>query len=268
MKPVSLNEYLSAENAWTSRLVTDESGSPKTRDAALIDREYNLDLYGRRLEAARRDLEGFRTRSLFGLPSTPLWASIADEIYHLPSCMFIALKRQRILEIVERFCGDEALCELGAGNGQNLIWLQHYQRRRVYGGEYSANAVELGRLLGLELSPFNYYEPGDYDLIKDPSSVLTVHSIEQIPDATVIVDSLRARRDRLRTVVHFEPVFNHGRQDLLGRLRNRYARLNDYNVNLLEVLEMADDITILHRELDVLGNNPLNPSSILVWRFV
>ncbi|MBI2353865.1 MAG: hypothetical protein HYV06_02350 [Deltaproteobacteria bacterium] len=268
MKPVSLNDYLNANNVWTDKLLGDQSTSKKIRTIEQIENEYNLEVYGKRLEVAQQDLESYRTKSLYAISSKETYVAIKDSIYLMPFCMLVALKRNKILEQIEKYCKNEYICELGAGNGQNMIWLKEYQDRNVYGGEYSKNAVKLAKMLGFEMYDFNYYEQSDYDFIKDNSSIITVHSIEQIPDATVIINSLRKIKHKLKYILHFEPIYNDGREDLIGLLRNKYLKINDYNLNLLDLLRTGEDIEIVHTEFDAFGNNPLNPTSIIVWKFI
>jgi hypothetical protein len=97
--------------------------------------------------------------------------------------------------------------------------------------------------------------------------VLTCHALEQLPDARCVIAALERVRERILRVVHVEPLFRPSRHNLIGMLRNRYAELNDYNRNLLEVVESHPEIEIQKLETDVFGNNPLNPSSVLVWQF-
>jgi len=268
MKHISLDDYLNKDNAWTNRLIGNEPVLPKNRTIDQIEIEYNQEVYRKRLELALQDVEGYRKRSLHYISTGDSYVSIKDSIYLMPSSMFNALKRVRILEQIEKYCKDESICELGAGNGQNLGWLEEYQQRSVYGGEYSENAVKLARMLGFEVEHFNYYQPNDYRLIRDNSTILTVHSIEQIPDATAIIDSLRKVRHKIKYVMHFEPVYDAQRTSLIGLLRNKYTQINDYNKNLLELLNESSDIEILHTDIDAFGNNPLNPTSIIVWKFI
>lgn len=268
MKQVTLNEYLNAKNVWVEKLLGDVSCNKRNRTLEQIEKEYNIDVYAKRLEEARNDLEGFRKRLLYSIYDTETFATVNDEIYLMPACMYTALRRNRIMQQIEKYLGDESICELGAGNGQNIIWLQEYQNRKLYGGEYSENAVTLARMLGFEMYKFNYYEESDYSLIKPNSSILTVHSIEQISDAATVIDSLRKMKHNINYVLNFEPIRNQERKDLIGFLRNKYAEINDYNHNLLDLLKNGEDIEIVHSEFDAFGNNPLNPTSIFVWKFV
>jgi len=119
----------------------------------------------------------------------------------------------------------------------------------------------------MDVIEFNYYEAADYAFIKPDTTVFTTHSIEQIPDATVIIDNLEKHKDKINYVVHFEPTVVRERTSLLGLLRNKYMELNDYNRNLIDVLKSRDNIEILELQTDVFGFIPLNSSNLIAWKF-
>jgi hypothetical protein len=258
---VDLNEYLSVENEWTQRLLGLEPYQQR-RTLELVERSYNVEHYGRLLREYRDDVEALRKKFLH--PSDQEVAfSLEDSVFSAPLSQFVSIRRSYMRRTLDGYANGALLCELGAGFGQNFVWLE----RDVYGGEYSESAVALAGLLGFDIRPFNFYEPETYEFIRPGTVVFTSHAIEQVPDASTVVKSLKGLRDRIGAVVHFEPLYHRDRRTLLGLLRNSYTQINDYNLNLLECLEGDPDIEILSLEEDVFGINPLNPTSILVWRF-
>ena len=265
MQEITLGEWLDENNPWTARLMG-EDAFQQTRDAEQIDQEYDHDFYGKRLARFHADPDRFERTPLYG-ETNEIVASVGDRLFRMPHSGFVGIKRNAFLAILDRFEVSGELCELGAGNGQNHVWLQASQNRPVYGGEYSKNAVELAGHLGFDIAHFNFYEPDDYALIRPNSTVFTFHAVEQIPDARCIIAGLKSRRDHVDRVIHLEPLYRPDREGLFGRLRNRYAEINDYNLNLLPCLQEDPDILIEHAEEDAFGNNPLNPASIIVWRF-
>ena len=54
----------------------------------------------------------------------------------------------------------------------------------------------------------------------------------------------------------------------LGLMCRRHAEINDYNHDLLSVLRSRTDIRIVRLDVDTLGLNPLNPTSVLHWEFI
>src|SRR6218665_869464 len=248
MEPVSINEYLNSSNPWTKRLLG-MSDFQKKRDVQQVENEYNLDKYASLLRLDLPDMEAYKTKE-FELggsgPATPVAVSFGDSIFKMPLSLARTLFYKLIKERLDKYA-SEHFCELGCGYGYNLT----YAGKSTYGGEYSRNAVKLAQKLGMEVTEFNYYESDHYNLIKPNSTVFTTHSIEQIPDATVIIDALEKQKDKINYVVHFEPTVLKERNNLLGMMRNKYMELNDYNRNLFEVIRNHPAIEVLEEEYDI-----------------
>ena len=264
LKPLSANTYLGQKNAWMRRALGLEDFS-KQRDISQIEREYNLDKYARLMPHVGLGMEGCKALEFEqgGLKAdSPMPISFGDELFeaslHTARTLFYGM----IKATVARYASTNT-CELGCGYGYNLSYLPG----NGYGGEYAQNAVQLGQALGYDVRAFNYYEVADYAFIRPDTTVVTVHSVEQIPDATAILEGLRSQKSNINYVVHFEPTVLEERSSLLGLVRNKYMELNDYNRNLRTLLLAADDIEVLETDLEVFGLNPLNTANLFVWRF-
>lgn len=266
LRLVSINDYLSLDNAWTPRLLGLETFE-RQRDADLIKREYNVDFYGKLLETYQNDPEALR-KSVVEPADTEMVISLGENLFATPLCDYFRIARNHMWTTLQGL-SSPCLCELGAGYGSNLLWYRAYGgNEEVYAGEYAENAVILGRLLGLEIHPFDFYLPETYRFIKTDTTIFTSHAIEQLSDAQVFIEALKGIQDRIRYVVHFEPVYLKERRSLIGLLRNRYTQMNNYNTNLLECLQKDREIKIVSFAPDVYGINPLNPTSILLWKFL
>lgn len=264
MQPLSLNKYLDNNNPWTRRILGIEQFQ-KTRDINQVENEYNLDKYASLLKLDLPDMEAYKTKEfeLGGLkPETNISFSIEDELFIAPTSFARTLFYSIILSKVQQYRSG-TVCELGCGYGYNLTYLG----TGAYGGEYAENAVKLAQKLGQDVVSFNYYEANDYSFIRKNSTILTVHSIEQIPDANVIIENLSKQKDKINIVIHFEPSLVPARTSLLGLFRNRYIELCDYNRNLANVLRSRNDVEIIEYKQDVFGLNPLNSSNLIVWKF-
>ena len=264
MEPVALSDYLNSENPWTERLIGGVAYS-RTRDRAQVEQEYDRDKYGelRRFELGSPEAYKRKEFELGGLRlDSTLCVSFGESIFRTRLDEARSILYGLVRSAVQRYAAPN-VCELGCGYGFNLTYLPG----RTLGGEFSKNAVELGRSLGLDVHAFDYYDPASYGIIPHETTVVTVHSIEQIPDAAVIVENLAQHRSRIKAVVHLEPAYDPARTSLLGLLRNRYMELNDYNRNLLDVLAGRDDVLILELRRDVFGLNPLNSAHLVAWRF-
>jgi hypothetical protein len=265
MKPVSINEYLNSKNPWSKRLLG-ISEFQKKRDVQQVENEYNLDKYARLLEVDLKTIEEYKAKEFEQAGLDPLTAemtiSFGDELFRTGVANMRNIYYGLIKTTLSKY-SSENTCELGCGYGFNLSFLG----ANAYGGEYSKNAVALAKKLGLNVVEFNYYKSEDYNFIKPNTTVFTTHSIEQIPDATVIIDSLEKQKDKINYVVHFEPTVIPERSTLLGLMRNKYMELNDYNRNLIEVLKSRKNIEILELETDIFGLVPLNTTNLIVWKF-
>ncbi len=265
LEQVSINDFFGSNNAWARRIFGIDSFQ-KTRDLAQVENEYNLDKYKTLLAQNCANMEEYKRKEfeLAGLDPEigKVVISVGDAIYKTS----VADLRERYYALIRNTLApymSARMCELGCGYGFNLDLISG----EGYGGEYSENAVKLANKLGKDVVKFNYYNSEDYKLIRPDSTVFTVHSIEQIPDATTIVNALRNEKEKINYVVHLEPSFVKERTSLIGLLRNKYIELNDYNRNLIELLTTQPDIEILELKTDVFGLVPLNSSNLIAWRF-
>lgn len=267
MVSLSLNEFFSQDNVWTDRILGNKEFSKK-RDIGQIEREYNLDKYKSLFDINLPGMEAYKVKEFenAGLKQhQEVKMSFKDELFKMP------LKRARLIaynyfkDLIQPFLSDQN-CELGCGYGFNLELI----KGRNYGGEYSEYGVELGKRLGHDLVQFNYYNQSDYNFIKPGSTVFTVHSIEQVPDARVIIDSLYKQKEKINFVVHFDPSFLEHRSNFIGKARNKYIELNDYNRNLYSyILSRTDIIEVAALEYDILSMqiNPLNSTNFIAYKF-
>jgi hypothetical protein len=166
---------------------------------------------------------------------------------------------------LSQYLASRNIIELGAGYGFNSTTFDN--RFNYKGGELCKSAIELGQRFGVNVKYFNYLEPETYNIIEKDSVVFTVHSIEQIRDARPIIENLAKHKDKIKYVVHFEPLYLQEAETILSKLRNKYNDLKQYNNNLLEVLKERNDIEILEIEYDIFGLNPLNPTNFIAWKF-
>lgn len=265
MKKLSIDEYLNDKNPWTARLKGSASFQ-KQRDLIQIENEYNLDKYAKLMGLNLSSVEEYKLAEFKQAGLDPfageMAISVGDEIF----MSTIAEAREGYYKMIKKYLNKYSsprYCELGCGYGYNLSLISG----EVYGGEYSSNAVKIAQKLGVDVVSFNYYNENDYSIIRPESTVFTVHSIEQIPDASVIINSLEKNRDKINYVIHFEPTIVTERENLVGKYRNKYIELNDYNRNLIDVIRSNRNIEILEFIQDEFGIMPLNSSNVIVWKF-
>ncbi len=264
MTPISINDYLNKENPWTARLLG-QTPFHKNRNIQQVENEYNLDKYAKLLDFDFPTIEEYKRKEFEqgGLSmDSQMVISFGENLFQTS----VANTRNHYYHLIKRKVDQYRstnLCELGCGYGYNLSLFDD----NISGGEYSKNAVQLGQKLDFDVNEFNYYNENDYDFILPYTTVFTVHSIEQIPDATVIINNLEKQKSKIEYVVHFEPTVVAERNSLLGLMRNKYMELNDYNRNLISVLKQHPNIEIVEMQTDIFGLMPLNSSNLIVWKF-
>jgi hypothetical protein len=263
MKKVSTDSFFE-NNSFVKSVDSGICDSVK-RNRKKIIQEYELGEYAKAVTfnvSSSREIR-YILRREHGLGDNQ-YVSFGDDIFASKIDVAYELKAALLNSCLNEFA-SENYCELGCGYGYNLEFLKVGGNK--YGGEYCNNAVRTGRKLGINISSFDYYSTDSYSLIIPNSTVFTVHSIEQLPDCSSFIEGLRTQKENINYVVHFEPSFSDKRATRLGYLRNEYILRNDYNKNLLKILESTSDINLLQVDEDYFGLNPLNIAHKIVWEF-
>lgn len=276
MTPLALND-LPAFSPWPAILLGAKPFPRKHRTKDEVLREYDREKWGRALVflQTQPDFASADFLNCQGIDSEKLVAfSVGQELFSANARVVFQSYGEML---VEKVCplAPQILVELGSGLGDKLLNLfAKLNVTTAMGGEFTSSGVHCGKLLSqIKKQPatfwhFDYNNPETLAQIPKDALVYTSHSIEQIP---LLLDSflegLIARQPR--TVVHFEPAFaDHDESTLLGLMRRRYAEMNDYNRNLVELLlsfQERNKLRIIQHDKEVFGVNPLNPTSVIVW---
>ncbi|MFH0770599.1 MAG: class I SAM-dependent methyltransferase [Candidatus Peregrinibacteria bacterium] len=288
---MDMNEYVIREipldelpqwSPWPSRLLGHTEWKTVTRSVEKIAAEYDRDKYLRCLEFVEHaghpvtmdDVKNFE----LGAPHAPdRCVSCRNRLFEMRADRVISAHTQLLLDTVEPFMeGIDTVVEIGCGYGFNLWHLKERFPEKTYiGGEYSGNAITLskkllGNVTNISVAGCNFYD-ASYDVLEQCSPrsrvlVLTRHAIEQLPTAAPFLKTIERYFDRIAAVCHLEMMYGHYGNSLLGLLRRRYAEVNDYNRDVLDLLRGRSDVEIVAEEADLMGIAPLNPTSLLVWR--
>ncbi len=269
------------------------------RDHAWIEREYNQEKYPVILTAAQDVLQRKETnlaravgqvieaeRGL--IPVTAQRSFVAGGSDHtLPTAMGSFGVSGVTTNAIATSCSPDTdvVVELGAGWGRNLFltYLSGAAQKttQFFSLEFAETARQATSLLArldhdLKISPvaFDYHAP-DYGAIPTgdaPTTLVTVHSVEQIPTLKeeVITDFLARRPNTVG--VHFEPIGWQLPSDRLQGITPRsspaYAAQHDYSRNFWQVLSSLQDqgiIKVTDVMPDFIGQNPLNPATFIRW---
>lgn len=275
-------DELPAWSPWPARLLGLTSWKAPVRTVEKVDKEYDKDKYKSFLEFAQKSVPPPTPTEVsayeFQVTARPsICVSQHGKLYELPSEKILPCDRDILMETLSPLMEQaDTVVEIGCGYGINL-WRLHerFPEKRYVGGDYSENAVRLAQLLyakhpNITVERCNFYDDSYRLLEQCPKNgktlLFTRHAIEQLPTAAKVLQTLTQYFDRLAAVVHLEIVAENSDESLLGLLRKQYIAANDYNRDLLSLLRARKDIEILRNEPDAYGQNPLNPTSILIWK--
>ena len=276
MKPIDLND-LPQYSKWISELLGDKN-SKRLKNQQQIDREYGLEKWGSLLAKWKNDPCGVDVVRSWELPAESVFAGLIGNQLML---MTPAESLDYYVNLVEQALLDdpsEHLVEIGCGYGSVLFGLLKrggINYGSVMGLEYTTQGMELAKNLAVwhnydvVIGQGDFNAPSISDLeIKPNSDIVTSFSLCCVHESVQALNNII--RLNPRRVLHFEPVFQHYReQTTLGLLQRRYMEINDYNSSLLQELNrLAEDgaIEIIKEVPSVFGSNCLLPASLLVWR--
>jgi len=279
-KEISVNE-LPRYSLWVERLLNLKPFSKPVRNLAKIDAEYDKDKYAKLWAYYNKnkqyDISIVDIKSREILPSPDISCFSRKGRLYLTSIANLRRLNDRVLidALAPSISTVKTVVELGCGYGYNLALLRDTFPNRLWiGGEYSQNAIKLATHLfagckGISVLPFNYYDDTWAILqnLNKKALIFTRHSIEQLPQAKSVMQTLAKYKDKIAEVIHLEPVYELiDKQTTLGLMRQACTLINDYNTDLLTTLNSMK-VNILEIDIDVLGTDPLVPTSLVRWRF-
>lgn len=266
---------------WPARMLGQAEWNVPHRDLKKVDSEYDKDEYLRCLtwtkQQATVPTTGEVRHAEYRINERKSFCvSQQEELYEVPADKVIPYDGEVLVEVMTPLMdGIDTIVEMGCGYGINLWELyKRFPEKQYRGGEYSANAIELARILyeknpQIHIEHLNFYDD-TYDVLERCKGqrvmVFTRHAIEQLPDASAFVKTLTKYFDRIQVVVHLEVTQENYGTNLIGLMRKRYIEINDYNRNLLTLLQEHEGIVIERNDPDVFGISPLNPTNVVVWR--
>lgn len=264
----------------------------RRRTHAAVEREYGTEKWPR----VRSDLDAVLaelgpgaplsrivglTRAASGDARDPLIEVVADgQRIRLPASAAYGAHRALVVRSVLARCvaDTDLVVDLGAGWGHLLasVWSDGGPAGAAYvAAEYTAagrgcaaRMSEVALDVDLRAIPFDHTAPDLSCLGADHrhAVIFSCHSVEQAPRLGARwVEALVGVADRV-DVVHLEPVgWQTGDAPVSSAA---YADEHDYNRDLVPVLRQAeaDGVLAIERvEVDVIGVNPTNPSTLITW---
>jgi len=278
VQKISVDE-LPKYSPWVARLLGLDSFNRPLRNLAKVDAEYDKDKYAKLLAyyqgKSGTTVQEVRAQETYTeLPV--LCVSKKGQLFLTSPDNYLALEREILIDVLaEPISTATIVIELGCGYAYNFSILRDAYPDRVWiGGEYSQNAIKLASLLfadcdDISVLSFNWYDDfwPIFEAFEGKALVFTRHSIEQLPRAATLLPTFSKYREKITAVVHLEPLYELAdKESTLGLMRQAYTLLNDYNTDLLTAIK-AMGVKILRTQYDLIGGNPLNPTSLVYWRF-
>lgn len=278
MKRISVDE-LPRYSSWPARLLGNEAFVVQPKTVNQLIREYDREKYAVLHQYLRKHpkdgmLETISKTRANGKKG-PVCFSEGADLYVGTTLQALARRKRCLTRHLKSFLkrGDTVI-ELGAGIGEMVALLQRVHPKAKYiAGELTSNGRALSKAFSKgrwDTVPFNFYDRR-WEIFDETASnrivVVTSHSLEMLPDASLFIDRLVPYADRIVAVLHIEPVYRPDDMTLLGMLRQRYIEVNHYNRDLQQVLSTDPRVRLDKFAPNVFGMNPLFPESILVWKF-
>jgi 2-polyprenyl-3-methyl-5-hydroxy-6-metoxy-1,4-benzoquinol methylase len=276
MKKITVNE-LPQYSRWISELLNYKS-EKKIKNEQQVQREYGLEKWGSFLKKWYEkpcDIEEVNKWSLSQDHLVPAWCEQGLTL------MTPKEAHERYIQLLLREMrgaksGD--LVEIGCGYGAILLRLildRGLSYKNFIGLEYTNQGIELATQLARWHGIKVEIGHGDFNgttltgvKIRPKSDILTSYSFSFSKNSEYTLRMILNLNPR--TVFHFEPIFQHLKQDTtLGLLQRKYMQLNDYNTthyDALQKLQSEGRIKIIKEEPLAFGPNCLLPASIIVWQ--
>lgn len=218
------------------------------RDYAHVYREYDMEKYSTMYATMRKQF----FESIKNVPAKVV-VSMDNQLW-ISQCPLTILNL--FTEFIRTYLRQfESVCELGCGFGANIHGVPN-----AYGGDLSPNGIVLAKSFGIDASIFDFYNQLDYSFIKPNSTVFTCAAVEQLPSAKTFLNNLRSVKHNISRVVQIEPLAVYDYQ-------KEYAKVNDYNTDLLTLLLTSEDVQIKKFHFDLFGFRPQNSLSLIEWTF-
>ena len=279
MKEILLDN-LPQYSDWIKLALSEQGLSVNQKTAKEVLREYQDEKWGCALQEAKElsnptledvemKLEGIKQEFPFYIQDS-FYLGLGREILDAHISLYV--------ETIAPYI-DNASClvELGAGYGSKILNLSKckgFDKLPLYAADYTESGCELISILGDSLDKdvkvgycdFRKLQIRDIDIPENAiifTSLATMYVPELADDFIAFLADLKPL-----VVIHFEPCYeHHALSKLHGLLCRRYIELNDYNRNLISIIDRSvkdKEITEKSRK-NAIGTNPLLPISVIEW---
>lgn len=279
IREVFLND-LAKYSEWPRRLLSLEPYAVRSKTEEEVLREYQDEKWGRLLQQFQL-LEKPTLNDVERLERDP--HTLAP--YYDNGRFYLANPKQVVTRHLELYAQvlapytAEASClvELGAGYGSKIFGIAQqngFSRLPLIAGEYTEAGRELISRLSSNLRKsidvghcdFRKLELNDIE-IPENAIIFTSYAVHYVPELSHKFIGFLSRL-KPKVVVHFEPCYEYYNNETLHKIMcRRYTELNDYNRNLVCIIDAAQKQNIITARVreNVIGANPFMPISVIEW---
>lgn len=269
---------LPSYSKWPARLLGIEDFFQRNRTRNEVLREYDVEKWGGVLEKLNAHTKITQVDILRhqGIdPEEDILFMSEEEYFTASAIEVMSFYNDLLIQSIAPYRCD-AIAELGCGLGDKLVEISKILKPSIScGGEFTESGVSCARLIAKQqgvlskFHHFDYYQPDTLSWVPENALVYTSHSIEQIPQLpNSFIEGLIDRKPRF--VIHFEPCYeDQNPGTLIGLMRQKYITLNDYNTNLITLLdsfEKQEKLKIIKHQRNIFSDTPFNPTSVIIWQ--
>jgi hypothetical protein len=265
---------------WINLLLKEQGLSVKHKTEKEVMREYQDEKWGVMLEEVKKLssplLEEVEIKSEGINQNFPFY--IQDRFYYGTGREIMdehmEMYRETIAPYIEH---ASCLVELGAGYGSKILNLAQYEEfddLPLYAAEYTQSGCNLisilansiGKSVGVGSCDFRKLEVEGIN-IPENAIIFTSYSTMYVPELSKNFIAFLSDLKPL-IVIHFEPCYEHYSINRVhGLLCRRYIELNDYNRNLVSIINRPTEKNEIVSKIrkNIIGNNPILPISVIEW---
>lgn len=272
----TLND-LSLHNGWVKKLLGLEEMNQKHKNEAELKREYEDEKWGvvlknvvqNNVQCTIENVDNIainKGAEVFSFYKDAFVKSTAGDMHE----KYINL----VYDYLKPYLPAPAIVELGSGYGTIILNLAKRflpKEQLVIAGEFADSGVEMMKKIAEEEGlNFRAGHCNFYDLklehldIPEGALIFTSYAttcLSKLPEH--FLDAMIKAKPK--AVIHFEPLFEQYGDDVYNLLRKKYALVNDYNTNLLSLVQNHAKIKTTYLSLPEIGVNPLLCVSVLSW---
>jgi hypothetical protein len=259
---------------WPTKLILAKKQKLKKRTAEKNEKEYNKEKWGLLLKKINtkkitvKKVDNLfvgknKVISVINKKIVRIYPSQAKNFFKAE--VFSELENYKINNIAEIGAGYGSIL-LGYKNCNNNAKINYFAYEKMINGIKCIKKIDPDLKLSAMKGDFN--KPKDFKSLPEKSIIYTCMSAMMIPRLKISFFNYLIKK-KPKAILHFESVPDFCEDDLLGILQKKYIKFNDYNTNLFQLLKQLEakkKIKIVKIKKNILAENFLLPTSLIIWK--